>query len=179
MRLSKDFHCSEGVEMSSIQRFRPRSGLPSSLSPLLLPSAKLSICQTHDNGSTDCSVPVASSYDDGKDNDQSSSGIRLELTRRTRVMSYMMHSGTEDLHRHRRRKGMLSRFVSGASTANAVLSAKDHETKIEFAFVCNTQIVCIAKFSIDPQRPTCVVVHFTGFVQTRRVETLRCRCSPE
>jgi hypothetical protein len=32
---------------------------------------------------------------------------------------------------------MLSRFVSGASTANAALSAKDHETKIEFALVCN------------------------------------------
>jgi hypothetical protein len=50
---------------------------PGSLLPLFLPSARLSIRETRDNGGTDCSVPVASSYDDGKDKDTSSTGIRL------------------------------------------------------------------------------------------------------
>jgi hypothetical protein len=63
--------------------------LPGSLSPTLLPSARLSIRQTRDNRSTGCLVPVAASYDDAKDENTSSVGTRMELTRRNE--SHVMH----------------------------------------------------------------------------------------
>jgi hypothetical protein len=79
-------------------------------------------------------------------------------------MSCMMHEVTEDPHSRLRGKSALSRSTSSASTANAVLSAKDHRTKIELKFDCNTQIVRMTKFSTDRRRPTCVITDFTRFL---------------